>query len=191
MSGMSLSHSFETAVQTLKSEFAKVDGCALWSQMKMFKRIDVWNRIDDKCAVLYRCWESLDGNGFCVQSQDVYRLPIDTKRIQDFYNQFLELFCEQPPDERGPLATSLDAAILAVDKEFAAVGNTRSLEKPARRVVSVTPLDTQKLIERALRDANGNTAEAAKMLGLPRPTVKIFSSKMKGPVTEGAVLAAH
>ena len=188
---MNLSLSFETAVQTLKSEFAKVGGCALWSLMKMFKRIDVWKRIDDKCAVLYRCWESLDGDGFCVQSLDVYRLPVDAKRIQDFHNQFLELFCEQPPDERGPLATSLVAAILAFDKEFAPVGNTRSLEKPAVRVASVTPLDTQILIERALRDANGNTAAAAKMLGLPRLTVKIFSSKMKLADSGVAALATH
>jgi hypothetical protein len=41
----------------------------------LFKSVDVWKREGDN-AVCYRCFEALDGSGFCVQSKDMYKNKI-------------------------------------------------------------------------------------------------------------------
>ncbi|HLX61363.1 MAG TPA: hypothetical protein VKX17_08790 [Planctomycetota bacterium] len=131
----------------------------------MFKAIDVWKRIDARSAACYRCFESLAKHGYCVQSRDIYQLPFDSQQVQNLEKQFVELFCEEVPDARAVLYSTLEEAIERFDAEFGCAQ-------------SINSLDTQNLIARALIATHGNTAEAAKMLGLPKPTVKIFRSKL-------------
>jgi hypothetical protein len=86
--------------------------------MKMLRAIDVWRRLDDQTAVCYRCFEVLNGSGFCVQSKDYYHLPANAKQKQYFQSQFLELLCEEPPESRSGVFPSLQEAIRAFDEDF-------------------------------------------------------------------------
>jgi hypothetical protein len=70
-------------------------------------------------AVRYRCFQRLMDDQFCVQSADYYQLPLREEQIKMLDQQFLELFIEQPPDERSALYPTLIDAIAAYDLEFA------------------------------------------------------------------------
>ncbi len=74
--------------------------------------------MNETTAVRYRCFESLNSKRFCVQSADFYRLPFDEQQAANLRRQFVELFLEQEPDNRGGEHPTLEEAIAAHDKTF-------------------------------------------------------------------------
>jgi hypothetical protein len=86
--------------------------------MKLYKAIDVWKRVNETTAIRYRCFESLKSKRFCVQSADFYRLPFDEQQAANLRRQFVQLFLEQEPDNRGGEYPTLEEAIAAHDKTF-------------------------------------------------------------------------
>lgn len=86
--------------------------------MKLYRAIDVWKRVDENTAIRYRCFESLHSKRFCVQSADFHRLPSDEQQIADLSRQFMELFIELEPSNRGGEHSTLEEAIAAHDRAF-------------------------------------------------------------------------
>lgn len=84
--------------------------------MSLYKAIDIWERRDSRTAVRYRCFESLDTGKFSVQSADFYH---DEKSPTNLDVQFVELFTEQDPAVRSGEHVTLNAAIVAHNREFA------------------------------------------------------------------------
>ncbi len=84
----------------------------------MFKAIDAWKRISASKAVRYRCFQSLQTGKYSVQSADFYRLPENPAQSAQLERQHIELFVEQPPDERTGAHETLKAAIEAHETEF-------------------------------------------------------------------------
>jgi hypothetical protein len=60
-----------------------------------------FGRVDENTAIRYRCFESLLSKRFCVQSADFYRFPLNEQQIANLARQFVELFIEQEPSNRG------------------------------------------------------------------------------------------
>ena len=85
----------------------------------MFKAIDIWKKLDDTTSARYRCFQRLTDGLFCVQSCDYYHLPIREEQIKLLDRQFVELFIEEPPDQRSELYPTLEEAIAVYDAEFA------------------------------------------------------------------------
>ena len=83
----------------------------------LFKAIDVWRRLDGR-TVRYRCFQVIPGGGFCVQSADFYRLPIDAQQAHRLDEQFVDLLIGQAPDQRDLTFPSLEEAIAHHDQEF-------------------------------------------------------------------------
>jgi hypothetical protein len=88
------------------------------SSEMLYKLVNVYRRLDDREAVVYRCLELLPGRGFVVQSADRVRLPLRLEELQHYERQFWELFCEVAPEERGKPYASLEEAVAAFDAEF-------------------------------------------------------------------------
>ena len=86
--------------------------------MSIFKEVLVWKSIDNASAIRYFCFYDLVTEKYCVQSADFFNLPIDTKQIQQFEKQSIELFIESSPVERCEWFDSLAEAIEDHDKEF-------------------------------------------------------------------------
>lgn len=85
--------------------------------MTAYKAIDVWERRDTRTTVRYRCFQSLETGKYCVQSADFYR---SVDQPTDFDRHFLELFAEQDPIDRSGEYDTLEAAIAAHKRDFAA-----------------------------------------------------------------------
>jgi hypothetical protein len=85
----------------------------------MFTSIEVWKRVDERTAIRYRCFRSTGTGKYSVQSADFYHLPLDRARIPTLDEQHIELFIEQPPDERSGSFDTIEEAIAAHDDEFA------------------------------------------------------------------------
>jgi hypothetical protein len=85
----------------------------------MFKAIDVWKRVDERTAVRYRCYQSLETLRYSVQSADFYRLPLDETQATGLCSQSIELFIEQAPDQRSSAFDTIEQAIAAHDRSFA------------------------------------------------------------------------
>jgi hypothetical protein len=85
----------------------------------MFKSIDIWKTLDDSSVIRYRCFQRLRDGQFCIQSADLYNLPLREEQIRFLDKQFLELFIEEPPDRRSSLHATLEEAIATYDLEFA------------------------------------------------------------------------
>lgn len=79
--------------------------------MKLFRSIDVWKRLSDNCMVRYRCFQILPDGGYCVQSEDYYYLPLESKQIQSLDENFLQLLIEYDPDQRRTTYSTLEEAI--------------------------------------------------------------------------------
>src|SRR6266700_3046941 len=77
----------------------------------LYESIDVWRRQHDATLRRYRCFRILSNGHYCVQSMDVYSVPIDPIRLQELDNQFYELLAETDPVERGGHFPSLEQAI--------------------------------------------------------------------------------
>jgi hypothetical protein len=84
----------------------------------IFKSLDVWQRLNDFTAVHYRCFQIGEGQAFCVQSRDVYHLPLNEKQMSFFGRQFVELLCEEAPNNRSGVYPTLLQAIQAFDEDF-------------------------------------------------------------------------
>jgi hypothetical protein len=80
--------------------------------------INVYRRISDKEAVIYRCFELIPAQGFVVQSADRLVLPASLEHMQHHERQLGELFCEVAPEERSSPFASIEEAIAAFDAEF-------------------------------------------------------------------------
>ena len=78
------------------------------------------DRLDGR-ALRYRCFQVIPGEGFCIQSADFYKLPIDAEQTHFLDRQFVDLVIEQAPDERSVTFPSLEDAIAHRDQEFADV----------------------------------------------------------------------
>lgn len=85
----------------------------------MFRAIDVWRRVDETHLIRFRCFQSLSTGRYCVQSADSYNLPISPGDCSALDRQFLELFAEQPPDERDETFESIAEAIARHKQDFA------------------------------------------------------------------------
>lgn len=85
---------------------------------RFYVRKDVLRRLGLNEAILYRCFEVLPDGGYVVQSADRVRLPFSTSEVERLERQYWELFCEVPPEERGDLHPTVEAAIERFDEEF-------------------------------------------------------------------------
>lgn len=98
---------------------AGLDAC---QKAELFKAIDVWERIDRKTVARYRCFEVYMAgrpeafNGFCIQSKDVYTLPLGPGF--PYRDQFIELLCEEAPHVRSGIFPTLKEAVNAFNKSF-------------------------------------------------------------------------
>lgn len=86
--------------------------------MNIFQEVLVWKRIDNTSSVRYFCFHDLVTGQYCVQSADFFNTPIDTKQVQQFQKQSIELFAESSPIERCEWFESLAEAIKCHDEDF-------------------------------------------------------------------------
>jgi hypothetical protein len=84
----------------------------------LYKLINVFRRISDEKAVVYRCFELIPEGGFVVQSADWLNLPVNPETMKHHERQLWELFCEVAPEERSRPFASIEEAIAAFDAEF-------------------------------------------------------------------------
>ncbi|MCY3018832.1 MAG: hypothetical protein NTW87_07370 [Planctomycetota bacterium] len=145
----------------------------------MLRAIDVWKRLDEKTAVCYRCFEVLNGGGFCVQNKDYYYLPADAKQERYFHSQFVELLCEESPESRSGVYPSLVEAIRAFDEDFEESAD----QEPT---CATTTAKQSKLPKVALHQTT--PIVAAKQLD-PSPTLVIQHRRRAAAKTERPVVA--
>jgi len=86
--------------------------------MILYRSIDVWQILDPRTLIRYRCFQVLQSDRYCVQSADFYTLPIDERQARSLETQFLDLLIEEAPDRRTTTFASLEEAIAHHDKEF-------------------------------------------------------------------------
>jgi hypothetical protein len=87
--------------------------------MQLYQSFDIWRRTANGGVVRYRCFKEVSSGRYSVQSADFYRAPLNLQQITNLDRQCLELFAEQPPDERSGGFETVQAAIAAYDREFA------------------------------------------------------------------------
>lgn len=152
----------------------------------MFKAIDVWVSIDKESVARYRCFELLGRGGFCVQSKDIYRLPVDQTQIQNLEKQFVELFCEEKPDVRSGLFPTLEAAIKDFDEDFEENEKTL-LSDTRKRIAEAMGISEASVARHAAVDKAA--APAAKALKISEvaiaPKSKLKAKKQTAAVREG------
>ena len=86
--------------------------------MPLYQAFDFWKRVSKSRVARYRCFRDLSSGSFSVQSADFYGIPPDPKQAANLEKQYVELFAEQDPTQRGGSFDSLEAAIESHDKEF-------------------------------------------------------------------------
>jgi hypothetical protein len=91
----------------------------------LYRRIDVWKRINSDKVVRYICFELLQEQMFCVQSADFIDYPARKERIINSEVQAANLLLEFPPEEREGKYSTLIEAIRAHDKEFVDFGEVK------------------------------------------------------------------
>jgi hypothetical protein len=84
----------------------------------MYKSFDVWKKTGTARLVRYRCFEDTDTGKFCVQSADLYNLPIQIEQLVQSEKQFLELMIEESPFVRSCSFDTAEEAIAHHDSEF-------------------------------------------------------------------------
>lgn len=85
---------------------------------KLYRAIDVWKQYDTNTIVIFRCFEIIGEGKFMVQSADFMTCNTMNSDIRLFEKQKIELFIEQPPENRSGVYPSLEEAIIAHNKEF-------------------------------------------------------------------------
>jgi len=88
------------------------------NRLGFYRAFDVWRKLDGRCLVRYRCFEFLASGKYSVQSADFYRFPLEPDQCAFLDKQFLELFVEQSPLDRGGGYDTIEEAIRAHDKDF-------------------------------------------------------------------------
>jgi len=88
---------------------------------KLYREVSVWKRRDDRQARRFRCLEDLQSGLYCVQSADVFTLPITSAHLAQLDHQFVELLIEIDPLKRCKWYDSLAEAVAEHEKEFAAM----------------------------------------------------------------------
>jgi hypothetical protein len=88
----------------------------------MYLELSIWKRIDGKTAIHFRCFEDIASHLFCVQSADFYTLPETVNARAGFDRQFVELFIEDEPIERGEWFATVEEAIAAHERVFVSMG---------------------------------------------------------------------
>lgn len=84
----------------------------------LYKSLDVWKRTGAGLT-RYRCFETVPGRRYCVQSADMYPYPAGAANEGSWLEkQFLELLSEEAPDERSGTFATLEEAIAAHEAEF-------------------------------------------------------------------------
>lgn len=86
--------------------------------MRLYKRIDVWTRIQANQVAVYRCFEVLPGGGYCVQNKDFFHFPLREADMKALERNFLDLLVEQDPRERSEAFPTLEEAIEQHEREF-------------------------------------------------------------------------
>jgi hypothetical protein len=84
--------------------------------VQIFRRHDIWARIDDNQVVCYRCFEDVRGGGFFVQSKDFFwRSGKDSLalQVQRSEAQLIDLIGREVPTRRT--YSTIDEAIRAHD----------------------------------------------------------------------------
>jgi hypothetical protein len=85
---------------------------------KLYRQINVWERIEEGRVAVYRCFEILPDKKYYVQSKDFFSFPLEEKNLRLFQEQFLELLSEEWDEEREAY-DSLEEAIQRDDQDFA------------------------------------------------------------------------
>lgn len=67
---------------------------------------------------MYRCFQNLRTNRYCVQSADFIELPFDEEQFKQLDVDFIEHFCEEAPDQRADSYDDLSEAIRKHDLDF-------------------------------------------------------------------------
>jgi hypothetical protein len=88
-------------------------------QMKLFRQIPIWKRLDPKNAVRFNCIEDIEMNRFTVQSADFFSIPIKGEHISYLEKLFPERFIEADWGQRKWFA-SIEGAIADHESEFRA-----------------------------------------------------------------------
>jgi hypothetical protein len=86
--------------------------------MRMYRRFDVWARVEPGRVACYRCLEVLPDRLYCVQSTDFFSVPADMKSFLSLERQFNELISEIAPEERDKMYDSIEEAIAEHDASF-------------------------------------------------------------------------
>lgn len=86
--------------------------------MKLYKRIDIWTRIEGDQVAVYRCLEALPAGGYCVQSRDLFRLPLEKESILMMEENFIDLLAEEDPVERSGIFPTIEEAIAQHERKF-------------------------------------------------------------------------
>jgi len=84
---------------------------------RLYRQINVWQRINKGRIAIYRCFEILPPGKYCVQSKDFFSVPIDDEEWRRSERQFLELLSEMVPG--GYSYDTLEDALRRFDEDFA------------------------------------------------------------------------
>lgn len=49
----------------------------------LYRQFDVWKKIDEKVLAIFRCFEILENNMFCVQSADYFYYPFNDTQLSN------------------------------------------------------------------------------------------------------------
>lgn len=85
---------------------------------KLYRQINVWERIEEGRVAVYRCFEILPDKRYYVQSKDFFSFPLEEQNLRLFQEQFLELLSGEWDEERETYE-SLEEAIQRDDEDFA------------------------------------------------------------------------
>lgn len=70
---------------------------------QLYRRHDVWSRVDDDHVVCYRCFEDLTTGEYFVQSKDFFRRSGSTPlgvQVQQSESRLVDLIGREVPDRR-------------------------------------------------------------------------------------------
>lgn len=88
------------------------------SHQRLYRRHDVYRRLEDGGVIVYRCLELIPGGGFVVQSADRVVASPDERELASHERRFQELLSEVAPEQRAEPQPSIEEAIRAFDASF-------------------------------------------------------------------------
>ena len=78
----------------------------------------MWEKTSEREATCFRCFKCLENGQYFVQSADFFQLPFAAENLNVSYAQLVELFIEEPIDERTRGFDNVEEAIENHKKEF-------------------------------------------------------------------------